>query len=143
MCMIRPAVAGDWPFWQSLDGRIDRDLFLRKAAAGECLVAEAGGAPVGLLRWNRFWDEVPFCTLLMVSGEWRGRGVGRALMAHWEAAMRAAGHDMVMTSTRADEMAQHFYRRLGYADAGGFVMNVPGHEQPLELILLKDLRGDL
>ena len=55
--------------------------------------------------------------------------------------MRAAGHGMAMTSTQADETAQNFYRRLGWRDAGGFVVDVPGYEQPFELILTKDIRG--
>ena len=142
MPVIRPAVSADWPAWSRLDGRVSRELFERKCAAGECYAAEADGAIIGLLRWNRFWDEVPFCTLLMVAEGFRGQGVGRALMGRWEADMRALGCGMAMTSTQADETAQHFYRRLGYRDAGGFVVNVPGYEQPLELIFLKDLRTE-
>ncbi|MEZ3421217.1 MAG: GNAT family N-acetyltransferase, partial [Eubacterium sp.] len=29
-------------------------------------------------------------------------------------------YDKVMTSSQANETAQHFYRKLGYRDAGGF-----------------------
>ncbi|MBQ3268931.1 MAG: GNAT family N-acetyltransferase [Clostridia bacterium] len=141
MFTIRLAAPSDWPAWRALDGHIDRALFERKAAAGECYMAEIDGAPAGLLRWNLFWDAVPFCTLLYIRQEHRGRGIGRALMARWEADMRAAGHGMAMTSTQADETAQNFYRRLGWRDAGGFVVDVPGYEQPFELILTKDIRG--
>ena len=49
--------------------------------------------------------------------------------------MRRAGHAAVLTSTQANEFAQHFYRRLGYADVGAFAL--PG--DPLELILRKAL----
>ncbi|NLV92595.1 MAG: GNAT family N-acetyltransferase, partial [Firmicutes bacterium] len=42
---------------------------------------------------------------------------------------------IVMTSTQADEEGQHFYRKLGYRDIGGFVL--PG--EPLELIMIKEL----
>ncbi len=140
MLEVRLATPADWAFWRTQDARLPRALFERKCAAGECLIAVDGGVPIGLLRWNRFWDEVPFCTLLTVAEGHRGRGAGRALMARWEADMRAAGHGMAMTSTQADESAQHFYRRLGYRDAGGFVPGVPGYEQPLELILVKDIR---
>ena len=141
MMNIRLARADDWPGWQALDAHIDRALFERKVAAGECYVAEADGALTGLLRWNLFWDEVPFCTLLYISQKYRGKGLGRALMDRWEADMRAAGHGMAMTSTQADEAAQNFYRKLGWRDAGGFVVDVPGYEQPFELILTKDIRG--
>ena len=44
---------------------------------------------------------------------------------------------MLLTSTQVDEDAQHFYRRLGYRDCGGLVMDVPGYEQPMELFLVK------
>ena len=136
---VRLARAVDWEFWRTLDGRVDRALFERKAAAGECYVVEADGGPVGLLRWNLFWDEAPFCTLLFVAQAYRGRGLGRALMARWEADMRARGYGLAMTSTQSDETAQHFYRKLLWRDAGGFVLDVPGYEQPLELIMVKDL----
>ena len=139
MCDIRLATPADWPGWHVLDARLPRQLFGRKRAAGECYVAEADGAVAGILRWNRFWDEVPFCTLLMVDEAFRGRGLGRALMARWEADMGAAGHGMVMTSTQVDETAQHFYRKLGYRDAGGFAVDIPGYAQPLELILIKEV----
>ena len=53
--------------------------------------------------------------------------------------MRSKGYGMVMTSTQVDEDAQYFYRKLGYKDAGGFTIDVPGYEQPEELILIKAL----
>ena len=137
MAMIRLAQLSDWPEWRALDARLSRELFERKCAAGECYVALEGGSVAGLLRWNRFWDEVPFCTLLMVDEARRGQGLGRALIERWEADMGAAGLGMVMTSTQVDEAAQHFYRRLGYRDAGGFAVDIPRYAQPLELILIK------
>ena len=140
MPAIHPALPAEWSAWQALDGRIDQALFLRKAAAGECYIALEGDAPAGLLRWNLFWDSVPFCTLLIVDGAHRGRGIGRALVARWEADMRAAGHGMAMTSTQADETAQHFWRKQGYWDAGGFAVDVPGYAQPLEIVMIRDLR---
>ena len=140
MPATRLALSSDWPFWHTLDRRISHALFLRKVGAGEGYVAEMNGAPVGLLRWNRFWDEAPFCTLLYIDESRRGQGLGRALVERWEADMRAGGQDFAMTSTQVDEAAQHFWRKLGYRDAGGFTVDVPGHAQPLELIMIKDLR---
>ena len=53
--------------------------------------------------------------------------------------MKEKGYGMLLTSTQADEEAQHFYRKLGYKDCGGFVPTVPGYEQPMELFLEKAL----
>ena len=44
-------------------------------------------------------------------------------------------NDRVMTSTRSDEEAQHFYRGLGYTDCGALLL--PG--EPLELIFRKEI----
>jgi GNAT superfamily N-acetyltransferase len=142
MPIIRFATPADWPFWQTLDRRISRELFRRKAEAGECYIAGLSDAPVGLLRWNRFWDEVPFCTLLYIDEKSRGQGLGRALVARWEEDMRGMGHGMAMTSTQSDEDAQYFWRAVGYKDAGSFDVDVPGYAQPPELIMLKDLKEE-
>ena len=53
--------------------------------------------------------------------------------------MRAEGFEMVMTSTQVDENAQHFYRKIGYKDCGGFLVAVPGCRQPMELMMIKAL----
>jgi hypothetical protein len=49
--------------------------------------------------------------------------------------MQKRGHGMIMTSTQSNEQAQHFYRRLGYQDAGALLL--PG--EVLEIIFLKSL----
>ena len=38
---------------------------------------------------------------------------------------------------QVDEDAQHFYRKFGYKDCGGFVVDVPGYEQPMDMIMIK------
>ena len=51
--------------------------------------------------------------------------------------MRRQQHRTVMTSTRADEQAQFFYRKHGYVDCGALLL--PG--EPLEILLSKRLPG--
>ena len=60
-------------------------------------------------------------------------------MEHWENDMKAQGYGMLLTSTRVDEEAQHFYRKLGYRDCGGFMIDIPKYEQPMELFLIKEI----
>lgn len=75
---------------------------------------------------------------LATSTDWPfWHGMDAALTARWEADMRALGHGMAMTSTQAGETAQHFWRKQGYRDAGGFAVDVPGYAQPLELVMIK------
>ncbi len=128
--------------WLYLDKRLPEEEFDEKVRTRRGLVYTERGQILGVLRWNLFWDSLPFCTLLYIREDCRGKGYGRALMDRWEGEMAARGHGLVLTSTQADEMAQHFYRKLGYRDCGGFVMPLPGYEQPTELILAKTLEAE-
>ncbi|MCI6997471.1 MAG: GNAT family N-acetyltransferase [Eubacterium sp.] len=67
------------------------------------------------------------------------KGFGRELMKYWENDMSNQGYGMVMLSTQVDEDAQHFYRKIGYKDCGGFTVDIPGFEQPLEMFMSKKL----
>jgi len=61
-------------------------------------------------------------------------------MLHWENEMRELGYNMVMTSTQADEQAQHFYRKLGYIDRGCLILDNTLFEQPQEILMIKEFR---
>ncbi len=61
------------------------------------------------------------------------------LMGFWGKDMRLRGYGMILASTQVDEGAQHFYRKLGYKDCGGVIVDIPGYEQPMELFLSKAL----
>lgn len=66
-------------------------------------------------------------------------GYGKKLMEYWEKDMKEKGYGMVLTSTQVDENAQHFYRKLGYKDCGGFVIDIKGYEQPMEMFMIKGI----
>ena len=113
------------------------------SAGAAVIVIFDGETPVGMLEMDaKPTESRPACAKVirvLILPELRRHGLGRMLMAHWEADMKRQGYGLVMTSTQADEEAQHFYRRLGYRDCGGFLLPFPGWEQPLELILAKEL----
>ncbi len=118
---IRTARPGDLPALSRLDRHIAPQELETSVRLGRVLVAEGKGGLAGWLRWNLFWDNTPFMNLLFVLDGSRGRGLGRALTGHWEAEMRQAGYETVMTSTQASKSAQHFYNKLGYGAVGGFL----------------------
>lgn len=137
MTKIRYVLPEDKEFWYSLDRHLPENEFEDKVRSKRGYVLLEDDIPVGLLRYNLFWDNTPFCTLLFVDWEQQRKGFGRMLMEHWEKDMKSQGYGMILTSTQVDEDAQHFYRKLGYKDCGGFVIDVPGYEQPMELFLIK------
>ena len=139
MIEIRYAEKDDRDFWYGLDRHLPESEYDRKVRDRHGYVISSDGVPVGLLRYNLFWDNTPFCTMLFIDPAAQRKGFGSALLKHWEKDMTDRGFAVVMTSTRADEDAQHFYRKLGYRDCGGMVIDIAGHEQPTELFLIKKL----
>lgn len=118
---IRCARESDYEVLKHADRHIFSEELKNRIASGGVLIAEAGDSFAGWLRYNLFWDEIPFMNMLFVLGEHRGRGIGSALVREWERMMKSRGHEKVMTSTQANESAQHFYRKMGYEDMGGFI----------------------
>lgn len=133
--LIRIADQKDLGFLLAHDRHIAADEIRSVVALGRMLVLEEGSGIIGWLRWNLFWDNTPFMTMLYFLEEERGKGYGTQLVSHWEALMHAAGYPLVMTSTQSHETAQHFYRKRGYADSGALLLK----DEPLEIILTKEL----
>ena len=139
MIEIRYVRSEDKEFWYRLDKHLPEKEFENKVACQRGYVLLDDSEPIGLLRYNLFWDNTPFCTLLFVDWKYQGKGYGKNLMAHWEKDMKTKGYGMLLTSTQVDEKAQHFYRKIGYQDCGGLIINIPGYEQPMELFMSKGL----
>lgn len=139
MIKIRYVKDEDKDFWYGLDKHLPETEFEKKVRDNQGYVLMENGKKTGLLRYNLFWDNTPFCTMLFVDWSRQKKGYGLALMNHWENDMKSKGYGMVMISTQEDENAQHFYRKLGYKDCGGFILDIPGYEQPMELFMSKKI----
>ena len=139
MVSIRCVLEEDRSFWFKLDKHLLETEFEKKIRDKRGYVLLENNIPSGLLRYNLFWDNTPFCTMLYIDSESQGKGYGRKLMEFWEKDMKSMGYGMLMTSTQVDENAQHFYRKLGYQDSGGLIINIPGYEQPMEMFLVKKI----
>ncbi len=139
MFQIRYASERDKTFWFSLDRHLSENEFAMKVRDKRGYIISAGDKPVGIMRYNLFWDNTPFLTLIYFEESEQGKGFGRQAMCHWESEMRALGFKMAMTSTQADEQAQYFYRKLGYVDRGCLILDNTPFEQPQEIIMIKVL----
>lgn len=136
MTEIRYAEQSDRNFWMSLDRHISDDAFESKVRDGQAYIIYVDGVSAGIMQYGMFWDSEPFCNMLYISEKYRRMGLGRLLMEHWESEMAEKGAEMVMTSTQADENAQHFYRQLGYKDSGCLMLD----SQPMEIIFVKNIK---
>jgi GNAT superfamily N-acetyltransferase len=139
MFKIRYVVESDKNFWYTLDSHLNEAEFALKVRDKRGYIIFDGDTPIGIMRYNLFWDSIPFLTLIYFGEPYRRKGFGKQAMMYWENEMREQGHKMVMTSTQVDEDAQHFYRKLGYVDKGGLYLDGTPYEQPQELFMIKVL----
>ena len=139
MIKIRYMQEEDRDFWFKLDRHLSEEEFAKKIRDKMGYVLFEDDIPIGILRYNLFWDNTPFCTLLFIDWEYHGKGYGRKIVEFWEKDMKSMGYGMIMTSTQVDESAQHFYRKLGYKERGGLIIDIAGYEQPMEMFFIKKI----
>ena len=137
--IIRTAKMDDFEVLLKYDKHIKEDILKRKIENSTVIVAYSEDSFLGWLRFNYFWDEIPFMNMLFVLDDYRGKGIGSAMTSYWEDTISSQGHTECLLSTLANETSQVFYRRRGYKDIGGFVLE----GEPMEIIMTKKLTGTL
>lgn len=110
-------------------GELAEEWLARGSSSGySFLLAEAGGCLVGYTCFGRIPGTVSSWDVywIVVTPGWQGGGLGQALMARTELAIRAAGGTRIYvdTSSRPQyEPTRRFYRKCGYeiaAELPGF-----------------------
>ncbi|MFC6332016.1 GNAT family N-acetyltransferase [Paenibacillus septentrionalis] len=132
---IIEAIESDYKFITGRDRHINEQLVESKIKNGEIYILVEENIRIGWMRFGYFWDNLPFMNMLWLDEEYRGQGFGKKVVEHWEEKMKNKGFNQVMTSTQANEGAQHFYRKLGYKDVGCLLLE----NEPLEILMAKKL----
>jgi len=130
---INIALKSDYDFIVDRDKHVNKELVKRKIEDQEIYILQEADKKIGWMRFNYFWDNTPFLNMIWIDEEYRNKGKGKEVVLFWEDQMKQRGFELVMTSTLANEDAQHFYRRLGYRDSGCLLLE----NEPLEIILTK------
>jgi phosphinothricin acetyltransferase len=137
---IRPASPADAPavaaiYNQGIEDRLAtletdlrspderRDWLAARGPRHPVVVLEADGQVVGWASLNSFnprpaYDHVADISVY-VERAWRGRGVGRRLLAHLTDLARGIGyHKMVLAAFPFNDAGMALYRRMGFAPVG-------------------------
>ncbi|WP_211748665.1 GNAT family N-acetyltransferase [Paenibacillus sp. Marseille-Q4541] len=132
---IELATEKDYKYIVERDRHIPETLVRTKIKEKEIFIIKDAAKKIGWMRYGYFWDNIPFMNMIWIDDEYRGQGIGKKMVLYWEEMMYQRGFKLVMTSTQSNEEAQHFYRKIGYRDAGCLLLET----QPLEVILTKNL----
>ncbi len=126
----------DYQYILNNDKHISKELIASKINMKEIIIVrDKDNKNIGWLRYNYFWDNTPFMNMLYLDENYRHKGIGKNLVTFWESEMKHNGYDLIMTSTLSNENAQHFYRKLGYKDAGSLLLE----NEPLEILFTKKI----
>lgn len=108
-----------------------------RAGAGGLLLAEAGGVLVGMVLYRPEPAHL-YLGRLSVLPEWRGRGIGHALIAAVEQHARGTGLTRIHLAVRLQLGAMRAsYERLGYQVVAAHAH--PGYSQPTFVSMEKHL----
>lgn len=133
--MIRYATENDFELLNKYDKHICESELRECIKVKRILIMFNGESFIGWLRFNLFWDNIPFMNMLYFLEDYRREGYGSQLVSFWEQEMKKSRYNIVLTSTKSNEQAQFFYRRIGYVDCGSLLLP----NEPLEIILLKNI----
>lgn len=80
MVTVRYVQGVDKEFWFQLDRHLAEEEFEKKIRDKMGYVLLEDTVPIALLRYNLFWDNTPFCTLLFVDQKYQRKGYGKQIM---------------------------------------------------------------
>jgi len=132
---VRLATTADIGQVRSHETGLAAEVIEAKIVNGEVIVCDDAGQITGILRFQWFWDYLPFINYLWIEEGFRREGRATAMIQKLEQLTRGKNYERILVSTQSNERAQDFYRAVGFEDAGGFTMR----GQPFELIMIKYL----
>lgn len=83
MITLKKAEEEDANFRATVDGHV------KSIADGRAYIILNDGAPVGVIAYTMFWEELPFLTLIKLLPEYRRRGFGRVAIALFEEELKS------------------------------------------------------
>ncbi|MBI3530066.1 MAG: GNAT family N-acetyltransferase [Betaproteobacteria bacterium] len=132
-------MAGSEP-WVTLGTGYERSLHFLSNASQERFLAKVAGEPAGFLMISMQGAFVGYIQLLGVARNFRGRGVGRALIEHAEQRIFRETPNVFICVSDFNQEAQRFYAKTGYQRVGELTdFIIAGHSE----ILLRKTIGPI
>jgi L-amino acid N-acyltransferase YncA len=139
---VRQATLNDILAIQDVDRALeqhvsDEDILRASIEGGRVVVAMDGDEVAGYVRYEWFWDRIPYCMLVRVKPSHQRHGLGRALYEAVEAGLREQGITFWLSSTEEEnEGSLRFHRSLGFRPIGALSEL---DQDSREIFLRKDL----
>ena len=85
----------------------------------EVILAVVNNIPVGYLRIEYLWHNIPYIGLILVDNNHRKIGVGKSLLAFIENHLKSNGYTFLYSSSQVNEPEpQQWHRHVGFEECG-------------------------
>lgn len=135
---IRFGTGANKAWLQSIDRHIDPEYIDFKLNHREILIAEHNDQAAGYLRLEYLWTKVPYIGLILVKEEYRGQGIGTALIQYLQTHLKQRGLTKLYSSSQVnEEEPQRWHRTKGFKETG--IINGINEEGIGEVFFVKEL----
>lgn len=83
------------------------------------MLVESAEQTIGYLRLEYIWGKIPYLGLIWLEPDYRGRGIGKAVLAFVEAPLLDGGYRFLLSSSQVNEAEpQAWHRAVGFRECG-------------------------
>lgn len=101
------------------DSHVTELVIRNKIVQDEIIVAELDGQPIGYLRLEYLWSNIPYIGVIFVIDAYRQEGIGHKILSFLENYLQSRGHDQLFSSSQANESEpQAWHRSMGFVECG-------------------------
>ncbi len=101
------------------DSHVTEQVIRNKIVNDEIVIAELDGQPIGYLRLEYLWSNVPYIGVIFVIKLYQNEGIGRKILSFLEDYLRSRGHNQLFSSSQANEPEpQAWHRSIGFVESG-------------------------
>ncbi len=101
------------------DVQVTEQVIRHKIINDEIIIAELDGQPIGYLRIEYLWSNIPYIGVIFVVDDYRDEGVGSKILIFLEDYLRSRGYDVLYSSSQVNEPeAQAWHRSVGFVESG-------------------------
>jgi ribosomal protein S18 acetylase RimI-like enzyme len=101
------------------DDHVTEQVVRHKIVNDEIIVAEIDGQLIGYVRLEYLWSTIPYLGVIWVLEDYRHEGIGRRLLDYIIQFLSERGHDVLLSSSTANEPEpQAWHRAMGFKECG-------------------------
>ncbi|MBM7693350.1 GNAT superfamily N-acetyltransferase [Peribacillus deserti] len=117
--IIRFANIEDKESCLTFDHQIDEQLLLSKIQLNQIILLEIDRVIRWYIKLDIIWSNLPFLSLIKVTGEIRGNGYGQELLKFLEKELKDKGYSVLLSSSQVNETEpQKWHRKNGFQECG-------------------------